>query len=621
MDETVRSGTDEDVFEVFADDVGTPFTTAEVADALDCARRTAYNRLIALVERDLLETKKVGARGRVWWLPSGVAEVGRESTALAGDVGLTGSELFARICDTAPVGVAVVGPDHAIDYANERFATLLGRTSAAVTDGPRCRSVWRVFDEDDRRVSDDDHPVARVFETGRPVWGFRHGVTLPDGSDRWLSSNLAPIRSDGGSVAGVVVGLEDVTDLKERESHLRSQRAELLRLDRVNTVVRGIVREVTEARTREDIERAVCRHVARSDPYLFAVLGTFSSSYTEFTPNATAGIGQEYLDAMLGDSEAPPIDEGTGATAAKTREVQVVQNVTDLPYEHWERTAEEYRFRSYASVPLVHEGNVYGVLGVYARQPAAFDVEERRLLEELGEMVGYLLHSIEVTEKLRNEQVVELTFRSKSLGRPIVEHGGDALQVSGDGIVELVDGTYLQYYTVKGISTSQCFELIDHLPVADVRLLSTTDDSFDLEVQSTDQTLVSRLTTYDGEIASVGIDDDALTLVVQLPRTVDRESVVASVQDVYPDMELVSERLVFTPRTFRHMLETQLTDRQLTAVELAYHAGYFEQPRRTTGAELAAQMSVSTTTFHRHLRHAEDRIFRELLATSWATAP
>ena len=48
---------------------GTPLTTSEVTAELACTRRTTYNRLQRLVERDTLRTKKVGASGRVWWQP------------------------------------------------------------------------------------------------------------------------------------------------------------------------------------------------------------------------------------------------------------------------------------------------------------------------------------------------------------------------------------------------------------------------------------------------------------------------------------------------------------------------------------------------------------------------
>ena len=48
---------------------GTPVTTPEVAEEFDCTQRTIYNRLEALVDNDILKTKKVGANSRVWWRP------------------------------------------------------------------------------------------------------------------------------------------------------------------------------------------------------------------------------------------------------------------------------------------------------------------------------------------------------------------------------------------------------------------------------------------------------------------------------------------------------------------------------------------------------------------------
>jgi hypothetical protein len=44
-----------------------PLTTPEIADALDCGRRTAYHRLDTLVDRGEVVTKKVGSGARVWW--------------------------------------------------------------------------------------------------------------------------------------------------------------------------------------------------------------------------------------------------------------------------------------------------------------------------------------------------------------------------------------------------------------------------------------------------------------------------------------------------------------------------------------------------------------------------
>jgi hypothetical protein len=75
----------EDVLEVFddRDDPARPLTAGDVVDALGIARRTAHNKLNALVERGALETRKVGARGRVWWVPLSAADVDQDGAGAA----------------------------------------------------------------------------------------------------------------------------------------------------------------------------------------------------------------------------------------------------------------------------------------------------------------------------------------------------------------------------------------------------------------------------------------------------------------------------------------------------------------------------------------------------------
>lgn len=66
------------------EDLGRPLTAADVMDALDCSRRTAHNKLNALVDDGLLETRKIGARGRVWWIPIPSSEFETANEGLVG---------------------------------------------------------------------------------------------------------------------------------------------------------------------------------------------------------------------------------------------------------------------------------------------------------------------------------------------------------------------------------------------------------------------------------------------------------------------------------------------------------------------------------------------------------
>lgn len=61
----------ETILEVFnrRDDLARPLTSSDVMEKLDCARRTALNKLNELVAAGSLESRDVGARARVFWRP------------------------------------------------------------------------------------------------------------------------------------------------------------------------------------------------------------------------------------------------------------------------------------------------------------------------------------------------------------------------------------------------------------------------------------------------------------------------------------------------------------------------------------------------------------------------
>lgn len=61
----------EDALAAFADaPAGEPLGTREVAEAIGCARRTAFDKLERLAEEGRLRTKTVGGNVRVWWPPA-----------------------------------------------------------------------------------------------------------------------------------------------------------------------------------------------------------------------------------------------------------------------------------------------------------------------------------------------------------------------------------------------------------------------------------------------------------------------------------------------------------------------------------------------------------------------
>ncbi|ODR82234.1 hypothetical protein BG842_18145 [Haladaptatus sp. W1] len=214
---------------------------------------------------------------------------------------------------------------------------------------------------------------------------------------------------------------------------------------------------------------------------------------------------------------------------------------------------------------------------------------------------------------LTSEQVLELELQSEQIARPFVETVGSDFTVSTDGTVLLEDGTQIQYYTATGIPTSTYLELTKQYPaVHDVRLISSVENTTRLEVHSAPNSLTRLFSDYGGHFNSAEIDESNAILLGEVPQTIDLDELLTDLRELYPDIELVSQRLVYTPQVFRTLMENTLTERQWTTLQLAHFAGYFEWPRVSTGEDLGERLGITKQTFHHHLRHAEQTVFQYL---------
>jgi hypothetical protein len=59
---------------------------------------------------------------------------------------------------------------------------------------------------------------------------------------------------------------------------------------------------------------------------------------------------------------------------------------------------------------------------------------------------------------------------------------------------------------------------------------------------------------------------------------------------------------------------TAFTDRQCEVLRTAHEMGYFDRPRESDSATVAAALGVSTATFSEHLSAAQDTLLDQLLA-------
>ena len=187
------------VLEVFdaLDPPGTPVTTMEVAERFDCTSRTIYNRLNALVDEGVLETKKVGARGRVWWRPATTLLSEDQSS----DIDLRHATLESMVDRhyTRDIGIYTLDTDLRLSYLNNRAEEWLNTPTAEV----RGEFIWDVFERDER--ADD------VFQAALNTRKSTHFLTYYEPWRRWFDNHVYP------SDSGLSVYFTDVTERKKAE--------------------------------------------------------------------------------------------------------------------------------------------------------------------------------------------------------------------------------------------------------------------------------------------------------------------------------------------------------------------------------------------------------------------
>ena len=424
---------------------------------------------------------------------------------------------------------------------------------------------------------------------------------------------------DATFVQSVANVLAAAIERHEDEQTLVHQREQLAALNSLYEVVRDISSAVIEQSTREEIEATVCERLAATDSYRFAWTGDVDSATRQVVPRASAGVEGYLDDVTLSVDPESERSEGATGRALRTGEVQVTNDIAgDDRYDVWRESVEAYGFRSSAAVPIAHEGTTYGVLNVYTERQSAFEDQERAVVAQLGEVVGHAIAATERKRALMSDELVELEFRIEDLfeAMDVGTRTDDAIAL--DHAVPVGDDEFLVYGTAPAAAMDAVRGLAAATPHWESVTVRGDGDPVSFELQLSDPPVLSAVASLGGDVERAVIEGGDLRLAVHLAPTVDARRVIDAVTNAYPDAEMVRRsqvtRVHDDPEPLPGRLLAALTDRQRSAVEAAYHAGFFEWPRDASGEAVAESLGVSSPTFHQHLRKAERKLFELLFA-------
>ena len=117
-----------------------------------------------------------------------------------------------QILKTVPACVVQINYEGEFVFANDRAKEVLGLEPNEVSERTYNDPRWKITDTDGNPIPDGELPFRQVRDSGEPIYGFEHNVEWPDGKERTLLVNGAPLFDDEGNVKSTVFSLTDVTD-------------------------------------------------------------------------------------------------------------------------------------------------------------------------------------------------------------------------------------------------------------------------------------------------------------------------------------------------------------------------------------------------------------------------
>ena len=342
---------------------------------------------------------------------------------------LTERERLCGIVDGTRVGTWEWNLQDGSTIFNERWAEMLGYPLHELQ--PTTAGVWASL------VHPDDLPMAeaalaRHLSGEEAHYDVEYRMRHKEGHWLWVHDRGQLVaRTDDGGPLRMLGTHADISRRKRNEAEI--ERANRLYLT-LSETSQAIVRFPQPAR----LFKEVCNIATKYGGFRLAWIGTPDA---DGWLRVVAASGQtEYLQGVKVSVDASH-SHGQGPSGRAFREArQQINNgyCFNQSVQLWSRQAEKSGFGSSAAFPLICEGEVFGVLNIYADTVNFFKDAEIRLLNEMAANIGY---------GVKNERQYRQHMRSEARYHAIADGVSDAIVLTGpERVIEWVNPAFTQMF-------------------------------------------------------------------------------------------------------------------------------------------------------------------------------
>ena len=251
--------------------------------------------------------------------------------------------LLDRLFETSPAGIVLLDSDGEIVRTNSHGEVVLGLSESTLVGRRYDDAKWEIHDAEGTPIPSDELPFSVVKRTGKPVFGYEHGIRLADGTQRWLSVNASPLAADDGSVDRVICAVADITAIRDSERALTKDNE---RLDEFASIVSHDLRnplnvlagslelaeETGESVHFERAMRAVTRMTQLIDDLLLLARSGAGIDDTE-----AVDVGRLVVDcwqSLVVEDATLEVETDTKIVADQSRLTQLLENLFRNAIEH-----------------------------------------------------------------------------------------------------------------------------------------------------------------------------------------------------------------------------------------------------------------------------------------------
>ncbi|HEV7750347.1 MAG TPA: EAL domain-containing protein [Baekduia sp.] len=294
---------------------------------------------------------------------------------------------FRSAFEEAGIGMAIVGLDGRFLRVNRELARILGRTVQELLDSAGIAAVSHL-DDLDSRLGDFARLIAGEMDRYQRDRRYAHA----DGRTIWGATTLSLVRDEAGGPLYAIGQLEDITARRAAEDRAGRRAAQQSALARLSQLA------LTEQRF-PALARATVRSITEILDVTLAGLAERSADHD----GLRFVIGAHSDDA--GDSAAARLDERHALhTLAEARPVVVRDTATETRFDVAGLLARG--LASGVTVPVAGEdAEPFGVLGMYATAPRAFDDDDLAFLQSVANVLTAALRRIAAERGLRHQSL------------------------------------------------------------------------------------------------------------------------------------------------------------------------------------------------------------------------